>query len=546
MSVLQTRLLEYLGLYAPLPPLQNGFRPKHRTADNLFILRTLHEKAVQEGQPLILAQIDIRKAFDSVNRNTLFQKLYSKGIHGPLIEVLRQSFLNQEVTLKVNNRYSNMITSDTGVSQGDPLSPLLFIIYVADFQLEDNDDPILMGHKIPFLGLADDFSLLSTTPAGSQRKLASLAAQAEPLNLFIHPNKCGIFTMGAWTLIPVLRPITLAGLVVPRLTQITINGFPISSTRLAKGWDSDQYAVNQNRKAAYYFRSIYALKNTKGVVTPNHFRVLYRTIVESQFSYAIETRFDTSAKVSYQLDLTQRYHLRSMAGLHPRAITCILFRDFGLLPLSIRSILLTIRYLQYALETPPTRPVHWAIQTQLTTRSGWYYKLTRQLTPYGLDLPNIVTRPDLTRIVEEAIWEKQHRTLLANIQLWPRLSVWKDYGVSGIISYPRPQKPAAYLQLPHHLARACSRLRTSSHNLAIQRLRSHRRERPREERTCPDCPNEIETEAHALLDCPTHRTARATLTHLPSPIHTLLNTPNEDTALALYQIWRKVDTRYSN
>lgn len=85
-TCLEARILEYLGLHAHLPPLQNGFRPGRRTADNLFILRTLHEQALEVEQALIIAQIDIKKAFDSVDRAKLFTKLYGKGIAGPLIE----------------------------------------------------------------------------------------------------------------------------------------------------------------------------------------------------------------------------------------------------------------------------------------------------------------------------------------------------------------------------------------------------------------------------------------------------------------------------
>src|SRR5690606_8573543 len=152
----------------------------------------------------------------------------------------------------------------------------------------------------------------------------------------------------------------VAGTIIPRLTKMVINGYPLSSTKLQRGWDSDQYAIMQNRCAAYLFRSLYSLKNTMGIATPNHLRILYRSVVESQYSYALETQFDTSRKIAYQMDLTQleRYHLRSMAGLHPRAITCILFYDIQLLPLPLRAILLTIRYLRCALDTSPDQPTY--------------------------------------------------------------------------------------------------------------------------------------------------------------------------------------------
>lgn len=102
--LLYTRLQEYTEENSLLPPLQNGFRLNHRTADNIFILRTLHEKALLTKSPLIIAQIDIRKAFDSVDRAKLFEDLYSLGIHGSLIEVLRLAYSGQEITVRANKR----------------------------------------------------------------------------------------------------------------------------------------------------------------------------------------------------------------------------------------------------------------------------------------------------------------------------------------------------------------------------------------------------------------------------------------------------------
>ncbi|RPA80725.1 hypothetical protein BJ508DRAFT_199137, partial [Ascobolus immersus RN42] len=69
-----------------IPQYQSGFTPGRRTTDNLFILRTLHEQACETNSPLYVAQIDIRKAFDSVSRPLLFETLYKAGIHGPLID----------------------------------------------------------------------------------------------------------------------------------------------------------------------------------------------------------------------------------------------------------------------------------------------------------------------------------------------------------------------------------------------------------------------------------------------------------------------------
>lgn len=543
--ILLSRTQQYLQEHAPLPPLQNGFQPGKRTADNIFVLRTLHEQALHHKQPLLLAQIDIQKAFDSVDRAKLFSILYNKGIHGPLIEVLRQAYLQQTFAVRANKRYSDMIQTDAGVPQGDPLSPLLFIIYMSGIEIAAPDDPTLDGHPIQYLALADDFTVVASSPPALQTKLHQLCTQCRAINLTVNPLKCGIFTMGTWTTLPFMRPITIDGLPIKRLTKININGYTLSSDKLRRGWDSDSQAKIQNQRAAYTFRSLYTVRHHIGITQPIQFRNLYRSLVESQYSYAIESRFDVPQPTAQLIDLTQRNHLRTITGLHPRAITNIIFRDLQILPLSLRALLLTTKFYQYAHNTPPTHPVQWAIQTQRNLPKGWYHTLKTQLAPLHFNIDHWIDNPDLIPTLENTLWRYTHDTLLEALNSWPRMDIWKAYGLRPIMdSPPIPRHPANYLLLPLHLARACARLRTASHNIGIQRFRMNTRHRPRHARTCPHCPQSIETEYHALIICPHYNNLRHPLTSITNPIYTLLHNPTIELAQILYDILKDIDQRY--
>ncbi|KAH6554691.1 hypothetical protein KP509_1Z314500 [Ceratopteris richardii] len=73
----------------------------------------------------------------------------------------------------------------------------------------------------------------------------------------------------------------------------------------------------------------------------------------------------------------------------------------------------------------------------------------------------------------------------------------------GFIEIPR------YIQtyLPHHLRVLIGQLQVSSHQLEIERGLS--RGVPREERWCPICHTEVESEEHFVIGCPSYLDLRA-------------------------------------
>lgn len=168
------RLYKFCEIHCLLPPSQSGFRPGHRTTSNIFILRCLIERSMAERKPLFAASVDIAKAFDKVNRALLWRKLKSWGICGDLIDMVKVLYADPTVTVKLDLKFSDFIRSTSGVLQGDPLSPLLFILYIADAPITSWTDPTLNGIRISGLLLADDLMLLPSSVFGIENKLALL------------------------------------------------------------------------------------------------------------------------------------------------------------------------------------------------------------------------------------------------------------------------------------------------------------------------------------------------------------------------------------
>ena len=83
------RIMEFLTQNDILYNLQFGFRWHHSTSLPLMILYDKISKALYEGDYVLGVFLDFSKAFDTVDHEILYRKLYSYRIHGIAHEWLK-------------------------------------------------------------------------------------------------------------------------------------------------------------------------------------------------------------------------------------------------------------------------------------------------------------------------------------------------------------------------------------------------------------------------------------------------------------------------
>lgn len=133
--MINSRLSKWMEDNNILPDAQAGFRRGRGCLDNLFSLAaTLNCRLRQKKALQFLLFVDFKRAFDSVNHKLLWMKLFEIGPSAKMVRLLRNIYNTAHLKLLINGMLSKNFKINEGVLQGELLSPLLFIIFIADLE----------------------------------------------------------------------------------------------------------------------------------------------------------------------------------------------------------------------------------------------------------------------------------------------------------------------------------------------------------------------------------------------------------------------------
>ena len=198
---------KYLDAVGGIGDEQAGFRHDYSTTDHIFTLHAIIDMYIKNGKKLYIAFIDYRKAFDFIDRVSLWDKMIATGINGKILQVIYNLYHNAKSCVRSNGKMSDYFSCDVGVRQGENLSPLLFSIFLNDFELyisrhydglktmagdvnlflSDEDTEHFL--KIFVLLYADDTIVLAETADELQKALNAVYDYCEMWQLTVNTEK---------------------------------------------------------------------------------------------------------------------------------------------------------------------------------------------------------------------------------------------------------------------------------------------------------------------------------------------------------------------
>lgn len=173
-AILNNRIMSYVEAQGLIYDEQNGFREGRSCQDHIFSLTSIIRNRMNNNMDTYAAFIDLRKAFDFVNRDLLLYKLLKYNIDGNMYFAIKQLYSNTKSCVQLNQFRTEWFETTSGVRQGDTLSPTLFTLFLNDVIGEINDLKCgvnIGDFQITCLAYADDIVLLSETEEGLQKLL---------------------------------------------------------------------------------------------------------------------------------------------------------------------------------------------------------------------------------------------------------------------------------------------------------------------------------------------------------------------------------------
>ena len=162
---------------------QFGFRKNKSTTDAIFIVR---ESIRSTKNPLHLCMIDLRAAYDHIDRNMLFSVLAIRTKAPKLTAILKALYTGTIAAIK---HTIDQFQVHTGCRQGGIESPVLFNIYM-DFVLRCAEHQVLIKH--PNTGLKYSYHIKSESSTRKQRSVHKLSAN-DRLRMLLYADDIVLF-----------------------------------------------------------------------------------------------------------------------------------------------------------------------------------------------------------------------------------------------------------------------------------------------------------------------------------------------------------------
>ena len=495
-AFLNDRISNFLEQNDLLSDEQNGFRANRSCEDHVFTLNSI----IRNNANVHTTFIDLKKAFDFIDRDMLLYKLLLNNIDGKVYNSVKSIYAETSACIRINSTRTDWFYCKSGVKQGDNCSPTLFSIFIDDLVKEINNLGlgVSVGDvKVSALLYADDIALVSLTEEDMQQLLDTLHDWCKRWRVLINTDKSKVvhfrrgrrqrtefvFKVGD-NILEVTEKYKYLGVIFSEKGDFSLN-----ATNLAKGGGRALGSI------------ITKLRNLKefGI---NTYEKLYHSCVVPILDYQSSV---WGYKDYSDIDSVQNRSIRYFLGVHRFAPKLAINGDVGWMPSTERRWYNMLRYWNRLVNMDDSRICKKVFL--------WDYNICHN--NWSSEVRDIMTKIGIIRQ-----FQSRSSCNLTDVKVslqdlyarsWPAktLSVPK---LRSYVTYKTTYCPEKYvtLNLKRKERSLLAQFRCGILPLRIETGR-YVGEKPAE-RLCKICnSNQIEDETHFLIYCPFYRVLRETL-----------------------------------
>lgn len=469
---------------------------------------------------LYVCFVDFKSAFDTVWRKALLYKLMKNGICGNFINIIDSMYSNVLYRIKVDGFLSPPIKSNVGVKQGCVLSPLLFNLFLSDLPdiFTPECDPIKLHDTVlNCLMFADDLVIISQSATGLQKCLNNLQQYCSKWCLTINIDKTKIIIFNKFGYIVSRNTFYIYDQPLEIVKSYCYLGIIFSSNGSFKNACNALY--DKALKAFYMLKQIQPHHNVKLALK------LFDTLVFPILSYggvvwgplyAHKTNVTNFMNICNEspIEKLNTKMCKYILGVHRKSTNDAVRAELGRFPLLIAVLNNSYRYFDRMKKAPANSLVKISCMDEelLSRDSSWYNSMIKLINVFNQSRSFLSDMKNVYQIT----WSKNLNSTSGKLRTYKRFK--KTFSLENYI-----------VQFPLHLRRNLSKLRISSHNLAIETGRYGKKSNTSsDKRLCFNCKN-AESEFHFLLECDLYVNERKDYFDSLNKFLTIPTYPSDDT-----------------
>uniref|UniRef100_A0A803JT65 Reverse transcriptase domain-containing protein n=1 Tax=Xenopus tropicalis TaxID=8364 RepID=A0A803JT65_XENTR len=186
--------------------------PGRSMTESLNVIRDVIWFCNERNLNLAVLSLDFEKAFDRVSHDFLFKVLTKMALPNFILNGIKVLYRSSFSQISVNGFLTQKVFLKSGVKQGCPLSPMLFICAIEPLLIYLRNDKVIRGihvpggggHQVKVSGYMDDITIFCSTSYSLKRALTQTSFFCGASGFKLNVQKCNCLGFGSWD--PSLTP----------------------------------------------------------------------------------------------------------------------------------------------------------------------------------------------------------------------------------------------------------------------------------------------------------------------------------------------------